>query len=210
MINKCYFLKLYKYRSPDGNTDYFDIVAGVPQEDTLAPYLFTICLDYALRMSIDRMKENDFKQTKERSRRYPAQTITYADYADDVALLANTLPSSNPGTSIGLHVNAHKTEYMGFNKRGDISTPNGSSLKLIEKFTYLGNSVSSTETDINTRLAKAWTANCSLSVIWKSDLTDKMKRCFSKQQSYRYCCMDTLHGRKLNVWRKSLTAITQE
>ena len=27
-------------------TDYFDIVAGVLQGDTLAPYLFIICLDY--------------------------------------------------------------------------------------------------------------------------------------------------------------------
>ena len=32
--------------------------------------------------------------------------------------------------------------------------------------------------DINTRLARAWTANDSLSVIWKSDLTDKIKRSF--------------------------------
>ena len=28
--------------------------------------------------------------TKKRSRRYPARTITDADYADDIALLANT------------------------------------------------------------------------------------------------------------------------
>ena len=41
-----------------------------------------------------------------------------------------------------------------------------------------GSSVSSTETDINTRLAKTWTASNSLSIIWKSDLTDKMKRSF--------------------------------
>ena len=46
------------------------------------------------------------------------------------------------------------------------------------KFTYLGSNVSSTETDIDSRLAKTWTANDSLSVIWKSDMTDKMKRCF--------------------------------
>ena len=39
-------------------------------------------------------------------------------------------------------------------------------------------SVSSTETDINTRLAKVWTAIDGHSVIWKSDLTDKMKRSF--------------------------------
>ena len=35
------------------------------------------------------MKENGFKQTKERSRTYPAKTIADADYADDIALLAN-------------------------------------------------------------------------------------------------------------------------
>ena len=65
-----------------------------------------------------------------------------------------------------------------FNQTGDISTLNGSSLKLVDKFTYLGSSVSSTETDINMQLAKAWTAIDRLSVIWKSDLTDKMMRSF--------------------------------
>ena len=44
--------------------------------------------------------------------------------------------------------------------------------------TYLGSSVSSTENDIDTRLTKAWTAIDRLSIIWKSDLTDKMKRSF--------------------------------
>ena len=67
---------------------------------------------------------------------------------------------------------------MCFNKSGDISTLNGSSQKLVDKFTFLGSSVSSTETYINTRLAKAWTAIDGLSVIQKSDLTDKMKRSF--------------------------------
>ena len=52
------------------------------------------------------------------------------------------------------------------------------SLKLVDKFTYLGSSVSSTEKDIDTRLTKAWTAIDRLSIIWKSDLTDKMKRSF--------------------------------
>ena len=45
-------------------------------------------------------------------------------------------------------------------------------------FTYLGSNISSTETDINTRLVKAWTAINRHSVIWKSDMTDKMKRSF--------------------------------
>ena len=42
-----------KVSSPDGDTEYFDIVAGVLQGDTLAPYLFIMRLDYVLRTSID-------------------------------------------------------------------------------------------------------------------------------------------------------------
>ena len=61
---------------------------------------------------------------------------------------------------------------------GDISTLDGTPLKLVDKFPYLGSSVSSTEKDIDTRLTKAWTAINRLSIIWKSDLTDKMKRSF--------------------------------
>ena len=79
---------------------------------------------------------------------------------------------------IGLHVYAHKTEYMCYNQTGDTSTQDRTSLKLVDKFTYLGSSVSSTEKDIDTRLTKEWAAIDRLSIIWKSDLTDKMKRSF--------------------------------
>ena len=51
-------------------------------------------------------------------------------------------------------------------------------LKLVDKFTYLGSSVESTEKNIDTRLMKAWAAIDRLSIIWRSDLTDKMKRSF--------------------------------
>ena len=67
---------------------------------------------------------------------------------------------------------------MIYNQTGNIATLDGTSLKLVDKFTYLGSSVSSTEKDIDTRLTKAWTAIDRLSIIWKSDLTDKMKRSF--------------------------------
>ena len=79
---------------------------------------------------------------------------------------------------IGLHVNAHKTEYMCYNQTGDISTLDRTPLTLVDKFTYLGSRVSSTEKDIDTRLTKTWTAINRLSITWKSDLTDKMKRSF--------------------------------
>ena len=67
---------------------------------------------------------------------------------------------------------------MCYNQTGDITTLDGASLKLVDKFIYLGSSVSSTEKDIDTRLTKAWTAIDGLSIIWKSDLTNKMKRSF--------------------------------
>ena len=78
--------------------------------------------------------------------------ITDADYADDIAIQANkpnraeTLLHSleRAAAGIGLHVNAHKTEYMCFNQTGDIFTLEGTSLKLVDKFIYLGSSVSST------------------------------------------------------------------
>ena len=103
----------------------------------------------------------------------PAKTITDAVYADYIALSNTPAQTENllhslewTAAGIGLHVNAHETEYMCFNYTGDISTLNGSPLKLVYKFTYLGSSVSSTEADINTWLAKARTAIDRLSVIW--------------------------------------------
>ena len=101
-------------------------------------------------------------------------------------MLANTLNQAETlvhsleraAAGIGLHVNAHKTEYMCYNQTGDTTTLDGTPLKLVDKFTYLGSSVSSTEKDIDTRLTKAWTAIDRLSIIWKSDLTDKMKCSF--------------------------------
>ena len=56
---------------------------------------------------------------------------------------------------IGLYVNAHKMEYMCYNQTGDISSLDGTPLKLV-----------------------VWTAINRLLIIWKSDLTDKMKRSF--------------------------------
>ena len=116
-------MMLYKktkvnFRSTNGDTDYFNIVAGVLQEETLAPYLLIICQNNMLRASIDLMKENDFMLAKERSRGNPTQTISDADYTDDIALLANTATPvesllrslERAAGGVGLHMNADKTE----------------------------------------------------------------------------------------------------
>ena len=81
-----------------------------------------------------------------------------ADYPDGIALLANTPTNAESmlhslekaAGDIVLHVNADKTEYICFNQRGDFFTLNDSSLKLVDKFSYLKSSISSTENDVNT------------------------------------------------------------
>ena len=116
----------------------------------------------------------------------PSGERTFANYANDIVILINTPNQAKTllhsleraAAGIGLHVHAHKTEYMCYNQTGEISTLDGTSLKLLDKFTYLGSSVSSTEKDIDMRLTKAWTPIDRLSIIWKSDLNDKMKQSF--------------------------------
>ena len=104
----------------------------------------------------------------------------------------------------------HTRRNICFYQRGDISTLNGCSLKLVDNFTYTGSSVSLTETDINTWLAKTWTAFDRLSVIWKSDLTWNKTQFFPS--SGRVDAAIWMHYIDIwrNVWRKSSMATTQE
>ena len=42
--------------TPDGDTESFNILAGVLQGDTLAPFIFILILDYVLRISVEQKK----------------------------------------------------------------------------------------------------------------------------------------------------------
>ena len=57
---------------------------------------------------------------------------------------------------------------------GDISTLSGTPLKLVDKFTYLGCNISSTESNVNIGIRKAWITIDKLSIIRKSDLSNKI------------------------------------
>ena len=108
-----------------------------------------------------------FYSKRARSKRYSAQTITDADYADYIVLYLypSQIPAALSGADRkrhGHYVNADKTEYICLNHKGDISTLSRGSMKLIDKFTYLGSSISSTENDINIQQAKVWIAIDSL------------------------------------------------
>ena len=86
-----------KMRSPDRDTDYFGIVAGVLQGDTLTPYLFIICLDNVLRTSIDKIKENGFELTKKKKKKQKVPRKN--DYRRRLRDSSKcTRPSRNPTT----------------------------------------------------------------------------------------------------------------
>ena len=173
-------------RSPDGDTDFFDILAGVLQGDTLAPYLFVICLDYVLRTSADAHKELGLTLEKAKSRRYPEQKITDADYADDLALFSDSIADAtsllhyveDAAQKIGLYVNARKTEFLCYNTTGTMKSLSGDNIKQQEEFVYLGSNIASTKRDIEIRLGKAWGALDRLNKIWKSNLHANLKRDF--------------------------------
>ena len=51
-------------------------------------------------------------------------------------------------------------------------------LKLVDRFTYFGSHISSSESDVSLGKGKSNTAIDSLSIIWKYNIPDKIKRVF--------------------------------
>ena len=147
-------------------TEFFDVLAGMLEGDTLAPFLFVICLDYALRISVDKCNEYGLTLELARSRRFHTEKITDADYSDDLAILSYNSYNAQKllhileksAAFIGLHVNAAKTEYMCYNQDGAIETLNKTLLKKTGDFVYLRSNIASTEKDVLIRVSKACSA----------------------------------------------------
>lgn len=186
-IDKLYEGTRAKVISPDGETDYFNILAGVLQGDTLAPYLFAIVVDYVMRKTTSgREGEFGFTLHQRKSRRCPAVNITDLDFADDIALLSNEIYQAqqllreleNEAAKVGLHVNAKKTEFMAYNQDLPINvilSINGGDIKQVETFKYLGGWMKDCESDIKIRKALAWAACHKLKSVWSSSLKKSIK-----------------------------------
>ena len=110
-----------KVLSPDRETEFFGILAGVLHGDTLAPYIFTIMIDYAMRLAIgNEGLELGFKLDRKRSRSHNLSVITDLDFADDIALVIEELEQAQNflhcvqenAAKISLHLNSDKTEFM--------------------------------------------------------------------------------------------------
>ena len=82
-------------RSPDGDIPFFKITTCVLQGDTIAPFLFIICLDYILSNSLKDIENLGLIITERKSRRYPATRVTDIEYADDIAITTNSIEEAN-------------------------------------------------------------------------------------------------------------------
>ena len=187
----------------------------VLQGDTLAPLLFIITLDYVLRTSIDLHKDLGLKLQKSRGRRYPTVTISDADYADDLALFADSCSDAekllhgleDKANSVGLRVNIRKIQNCNINTDHKVRSVNGSQLKSVDNYTYLGSEISSVDKEIKIRIVKSWSALDKLSSIWKSNLTATLKRNFFNKLERK---LDGTYTRMLRVvfnisWKLHLT-----
>ena len=102
----------------DGETEPFCILSGIQQGDTLAPFLFIIVVDYVLRMSVDKIHTKGYELKPRQSSRHPAVHLTNADFADDIALISQSLANAQSllrsleaSNCVGLYLNETKTEY---------------------------------------------------------------------------------------------------
>ena len=85
-----------KVLTQDGETEQFDILAGVLQGDTLAPFLFILVLDYVLRISLDSNNNLGLLLSSRQGSRRPAQHLTDLDFADNLALIAESIKKAKP------------------------------------------------------------------------------------------------------------------
>ena len=186
LISRLYTGTKAKVVTADGITEVFDILAGVLQGDTLAPYLFIIVVDYIMTVAIDDVSDPGFTLKPARSRRVAAEKLADVEFADDVALVTDTMDEAkllldrleSAALSVGLAMNDSKTKFISFNTPEEectLTSSTGNVLEHVEDFIYLGSWIATTERDFRVRKAKAWAACHKLKKIWKSNLRRSLK-----------------------------------
>ena len=172
--------------TPDGETSSFQILAGVLQGDTLAPFLFIVVLDYVMRHALENISlDTGIVLEERRSRRHPETRLHDLDFADDIALLSTSIPAAetllhsieNASNCVGLHLNKGKTKTLLVNisPPSNVKTLDGTELQNISEFKYLGSSIPDSFHDFKCRKAQAWSACNKLAKIWKSSLERSTK-----------------------------------
>ena len=125
-------------------TDLFEIIAGVLLVDTIAPYLFIVALDYALR---EATRDTSTGFMLEKDRGVENLQCTDADSSENFTLISNYMEQTQllltrmkmAAETIVLHANCKKTEYMLFNQEEtDLKTLSDDLLKQVHDLKHLG------------------------------------------------------------------------
>ena len=183
-IRALYVSTKAKVISSDGDTNIFDIHAGVLQGDTLAPFLFIIVLDYILKISVDSFNNKGIQINAPQGTRNPGLFLTDLDFADDLALVAETIENmenllhslETAASQVGLYCNELKTEFI--SSSGNVQplvSLNGIDIKRVSNFKYLGSYINTSDSDFKTRKSLAWKACNKLNKIWSSNLANNLR-----------------------------------
>ena len=116
--------------------------------------------------------------------RRPAQYLTDLDFADDLALIAESIKNAETllqsleeaAAAVGLLCNETKTEFISTSTSSDtIHSLSGAPIKQVEDFVYLGSHIMESKKDFKSRKGMAWTACNKLDTIWNSNLHNSIK-----------------------------------
>ena len=150
------------------STEIFSTTSGVPQCDTLAPFLFITLLDYVLReTSLDSI--DGFTITPRRTSRFPAVRIDALVHADDIAITCDTIDQAKNvfrclemnASKVGLKINFKKTkiQHAGHNSQpSPVTTINRYTIEIYNKFLYLGVSTKTPLNVVHEKIGRAWFA----------------------------------------------------
>lgn len=154
-------------------TDWFSLNSGVRQGCVLAPTLFSTTIDHIMGKTV---------ADSQCGVSFGHHTFTDLDYADDVAILAESTEIlahtleifSEESQRLGLEVSWLKTKLQTLSDFLDKpSNPeiSGEVVEVVDSFVYLGSTITSDckpDSDVRRRIALAAAAFASLSKIWAS------------------------------------------
>lgn len=155
---------------------------------------------FLFNLAIDWIMKNSTKDKKRGIRWRLFDQLEDLDYADDIALLSHSKTHmqeksdrvANFANQLGLRINSQKTKVMLLNTKGNPQIQSyGQALESVDKFTYLGSTVTKdggSAEDIKARIGKARNALIHLKHIWASNVYSKK----TKVKVYRACVLSIL------------------
>ena len=132
-----------------------------------------------LRLSLDSMNDKGLMTKRRQSRWHPVQHLTDLDFADDLAMISESIKDAESllqslelaASQVGLYCNEGKTEFITLSRTSsELKSMNNSTIKMVEDFQYLGYYIMDSQRDFKIRKALAWDACNKLDSIWQSNI----------------------------------------